>query len=127
MNLFLKNSKALPSAKNALGLWWAQRWTGFFLILLTFFLVSRLFSGLGPNGLSAWVSRPLNSLALIFFLLFGFYHAWLGLQLLIEVHVHNTLFKYVSLLLVKGFCFLGAGIGITSLLSLLVKSSAVLA
>jgi len=106
----IKRARGLGSAQSGVGHWWTQRVTAVALLVLgLWFLVSvlRIAHG-GFDAAHALVARPFNAVLLIAFLVAMFWHAALGVQVVIEDYVH-TRWKEVSLLvLVKFLAVLGA-------------------
>lgn len=99
----------LGPAKSGSGHWWMQRITAIVLIPLTFWMVAfiRQLSDADHQQITAWLSAPANSLLAIAFILAAFYHAALGLQVVIEDYVHDEKCKIAGVWAVKlGFLFL---------------------
>lgn len=83
-------ARGLGSAKDGVGHWWWQRLTAVALALLTPWF---LFLALGLAGADQAAARqalasPLNAVLMIAFALALFWHAKLGLQVVIEDYVH---------------------------------------
>lgn len=87
----LANARGLGSAKSGFGHWWAQRLSAVLLALLTPFVVYCLAKyGLGDYALlKSQFANPLWSGALLLYVLALFWHARLGLQVVIEDYVHS--------------------------------------
>lgn len=89
--------------------WWVQRLTALLNIPLVIYLV---YSAMEHNALDyatalAWVQQPLNAFALALFSLNTFYHALLGVQVVIEDYIHHNGFKFFSIISKKiGFFLL---------------------
>lgn len=98
---------------------WVQRLSGMALIPLIIWFVCSASSVVGADlpTFTAWVGRYYNPLLLILLILTGFYHANLGLQVIIEDYVHGKA-KAVSLVLVKFALILLGGCAIFSVLRL---------
>jgi succinate dehydrogenase / fumarate reductase membrane anchor subunit len=106
----IKRARGLGSAQSGVGHWWTQRVTAVALIALgLWFLVVVLRVAHGDFATAReLVARPWNAVLLIAFVITMFWHAVLGLQVIIEDYVH-TRWKEVSLLvLVKFLAVLGA-------------------
>lgn len=106
----IKRARGLGSAQSGVGHWWMQRVTASALVVLgTWFLVTVLRLAHADFATAhALVARPWNAVLLIAFVITMFWHAVLGLQVVIEDYVH-TRWKEVSLLvLVKFLAVLGA-------------------
>jgi succinate dehydrogenase / fumarate reductase, membrane anchor subunit len=79
----------LGLTKNGTGHWWLQRITAVALVPLSYFVI-RLFyvcTNYSYQQAVDWIAFPINTLGLIVWLLAVFYHAALGLQVVIEDYV----------------------------------------
>jgi succinate dehydrogenase / fumarate reductase membrane anchor subunit len=110
--------RGLGSAKEGVSHWWAQRVTAVALVPLTLWFVISLLSVAHADHETAvdWVSRPFNTVLLIILLITLFYHAQLGMQVVIEDYVHAEGAKLASLLLVKFVVILLAASAILAVL-----------
>jgi succinate dehydrogenase / fumarate reductase, membrane anchor subunit len=87
----LASARGLGSAKSGFSHWWAQRVSALILALLTPFVVYWL----AKNGLSdysllkAQFANPFWTGALVLYVLALFWHARLGLQVVVEDYVHG--------------------------------------
>lgn len=110
--------RGLGSAKEGVSHWWAQRVTAVALIFLSlWFVISLLFVVRADyETMIHWISRPINTVLLIAFLFAVFYHALLGLQVVIEDYVHAEGKKLASLLIMK---FLMVLLGLFSIIAVL--------
>lgn len=106
----LKNARGLGSAKEGLQHWLLQRYTALALIVLGSWFVYFVISLIHADYLAATdaISRPWNAIALVAFLLAMFWHAQLGVQVILEDYVHAPLMAMTSQLLVRFICLLGA-------------------
>lgn len=84
--------------------WWLQRMSALALIPLSFWFVFSMINHIGDSHESAiaWVSQPWVALLLVLYLLFLFFHAQLGMQVVIEDYVHSQTAKFIALMVVKG-------------------------
>lgn len=91
----LANAQGLGSAKSGTSHWWMQRVTAVVLIPLTYVLIKFLDLSLNApyEQTQAWLSAPFNSVCLIVWILAVFYHAALGLRVVIEDYVANEALK----------------------------------
>ena len=98
--------------------WWLQRVTALALVPLSLWFVFSIVGHIGDSHseISAWIAQPSVSLLLILYLCFMFFHAQLGVQVVIEDYVHSEPLKIVSLLLVKAIAIVA---GLASILSVL--------
>jgi len=110
----LARARGLGSARSGSLHWWRQRVTAIALVPLAFWLalsVARLPSA-SHEQVIAWVTHPWNTILLLSFIIVGFFHAMLGLQVVIEDYVHSDWLKIFGILsakLVLGFLALAAG------------------
>lgn len=103
--------RGLGSARNGVSHWWMQRLTAVGLVPLVLWLTGGLIhhAGAGYEAASAWVSQPLTATALLLLLLTAFYHASLGIQVVLEDYVAVERLRLVCLVAVKlGLTFLAA-------------------
>ncbi|WP_422364726.1 succinate dehydrogenase, hydrophobic membrane anchor protein [Pelagibius sp.] len=113
--------RGLGSAKDGTGHWWAQRLSALALIPLTLWFCVALvsLSGADHAAVAAWAGSPVVAGLLILLIAATFYHAYLGVQVVIEDYVHHEGLKIAGLLLVKGASVVLALTGILSVLLLL--------
>jgi len=106
--------RGLGSSHHGAHHWLMQRVTAVGNLVLTiYFAVSLL---LLPNfafeTVSAWLSGPVPAVAMALLVISVFWHARLGLQVLIEDYVHETGTKVAVLLLLNLAAFAGAAFGL---------------
>ncbi|MEM7072155.1 MAG: succinate dehydrogenase, hydrophobic membrane anchor protein [Pseudomonadota bacterium] len=91
------------SARSGTMHWWWQRLTAIALIPLGLWVMIQAFriAGASYSELMLWFSSSVNAILLGAFLIAGFYHAMLGLQVVLEDYVHTPWVKLVSLIAVK--------------------------
>ena len=118
--------RGLGSAKEGVDHWWAQRLTALALIPLSVWFVISLLGVTGADyaAVKAWVGSPVVAGLLILLIAATFYHAYLGLQVVIEDYVHSEGWKLFALLTVKGASWLLAVLGVVSVLVLLLGDGA---
>ncbi len=116
----IARARGLGSAKEGVKHWMAQRFTAILNIPLTIWFVYQIFNaGFDVHGMiPVWMNSPVNSGLLILFTISIFYHAMLGVQVVIEDYVHNEFLKIILIVLQKGGLMLGATISIFSILHL---------
>lgn len=117
----LARVRHLGSAKGGTHHWWLQRVTALALVPLLLWFVISVIGMLGADHRSMvdWVSNPVTAAFLILLIIATFYHAVLGLQVVIEDYIHDRVARMAVLLLVQGLGFLLATVGVISVLSLL--------
>ena len=89
----LKRAKGLGSAKSGTGHFLWQRITAIAILLAGVYLLGLLvgLSGADYATARAVVANPLNATVLIVFLITAFWHAKLGVQVVIEDYLHDAL------------------------------------
>jgi len=106
----LARARGLGSSKSGTGHFWWQRVTAIFLVPLVAWLLGMLVSLAGADlpTVQATIAKPGNAIALALFALMLFWHAKLGIQVVIEDYVHNRAVELALQLLVLLACALGA-------------------
>ena len=106
----LSRARGIGSGKSGTGHFWVQRVTAVALMLLVPWLVGLLVSMVGTDlaVVRETLARPWNAVLLAAFVIASFWHAKLGIQVIIEDYVH-TRWAEVTLLLINLLaCALGA-------------------
>jgi len=106
----LKRARGLGSAQSGVGHWWTQRVTAAALVLLGLWFVVTVLCLMHTDYATAraTVAKPWNALLLIAFVLTMFWHAVLGLQVVIEDYVHTRWKEVVLMVAIKFLAVLGA-------------------
>ncbi|MGR9012566.1 MAG: succinate dehydrogenase, hydrophobic membrane anchor protein [Gammaproteobacteria bacterium] len=95
----LSRVRGLGSAKSGTTHWWMQRITAAALIPLSFWLI--YFMGLSLTApyqqTIDWLASPINSACIVAWIIAVFYHAALGLQVVIEDYVAAEGPKIISI------------------------------
>ena len=93
----------LGSAKEGVERWLLQRVTAVALAPLVLWFVIALIGLVGADfdTVQEWVGRPLPAICLVLLLIATFYHASLGLQVVIEDYVHGELSRLGVVILVR--------------------------
>jgi succinate dehydrogenase / fumarate reductase membrane anchor subunit len=105
----LARAKGLGSAKSGTGHWWMQRITAAALVPLSFWLIKFLgLSMTAPYQQTVdWLVSPVNTVCIIAWIIAVFYHAALGLQVVIEDYIAAEGPKIISIWAVNlAFLFL---------------------
>ncbi len=112
--------RGLGSAKEGVGHWWAQRVTAVALVPLALWFVIGVIGHAGADyaTMVAWVHQPVTAALLVLLVGATFYHAALGLQVVIEDYVHHEGAKVAAIIGIKGLAYLLGAIGIVSVLKL---------
>jgi succinate dehydrogenase / fumarate reductase membrane anchor subunit len=110
----------LGSAKEGVEHWWRQRVTALALVPLVLWFVVSVIGLVGADraALVAWVHRPMPAMLLILLLVATFYHAALGLQVVIEDYVHSEAMRLGALLVMRLLCILFVLRGVLAVLQL---------
>lgn len=95
--------RGLGSAKEGVGHWWAQRVTAIALVPLSIWFVIAAISLIGADHatMQEWLAQFGNALLMILTVLVLFYHAHLGMQVVIEDYVGGEGARVATLLVVK--------------------------
>ena len=110
--------RGLGSAKDGTAHWWMQRLSAIALIPLTlWFVVSVVVAaGASHETIAWWIGNPLVATLLILLVAALFYHAQLGLQVVIEDYVSTEWKKMASVIVVK---FAAIALTVLSIVSIL--------
>lgn len=106
----LKRANGLGSAKSGTGHFWWQRLTALFLLPLIAWVLGLIISLIGADlsTVQHAMAKPWNAIALTFLVLMLFWHAKLGIQVVIEDYVHQRATEVTLQVLVTLACVLGA-------------------
>ena len=113
----LSRVKGLGSAKDGTHHFWHQRLTALLQLPLVLWLVFSL--ALMPKDhatLVAWIQQPLVTVALSLLIISIFYHAKMGLQVIIEDYISNHAQRLLALLLSGALCLTFGAAGVISVL-----------
>jgi succinate dehydrogenase / fumarate reductase membrane anchor subunit len=110
--------RGLGSAKEGVQHWWAQRLTAVALIPLGIWLVASLvrLAGADHAAISLWLTGPVTLVLLALTIFAAFYHAVLGLQVVIEDYVHTKGLKLALIILIQ---FAAFALGVSAIVALL--------
>ena len=116
--------KGLGAAKEGVHHWWAQRLTALALIPLGLWFVASLvcLAGADYTAISYWLGSPVTLGALSLLIVAVFYHAVLGLQVVIEDYIHGHAAKLALLILVQFGAFALGAAAIVSMLWIALKN-----
>ncbi|MDR2012767.1 MAG: succinate dehydrogenase, hydrophobic membrane anchor protein [Rhodanobacter sp.] len=109
----LKKALGLGSARQGAHHFIVQRLTALALALLAlwFLWIALNVLHLDYAGARALIAYPLNALLMLTFIIMAFWHAQLGLQVIIEDYVKPAGSRLSLQIAVKFLCFLGAAMG----------------
>ncbi len=115
----LAKVKGLGSAKEGTTHFWRQRLTALLLIPLVLWIGFSLAALPADHAtLVGWIQQTWVSVALVLLVIVTFYHAQLGLQVVIEDYVSDHARRTVILLLSNLSCLLLGTIGVISVLKI---------
>lgn len=114
----LKRARGLGSAKHGTGHFIWQRITAIAVGLLGIYLLGLLIGmgGAGYDRARMIVADPLNATVLVAFVIAAFWHARLGLQVVIEDYVHTPLLAGAAHLAIIFTCALAAIAGVLAII-----------
>ena len=97
----LGRARGLGSAKQGTGHWLAQRFTAVALIPLTLWFVISVMIYMRADYVTvlSWLHSPVVAVLLVLLVATLYYHAYLGLQTVIEDYVHDEWLKVSTLVL----------------------------
>jgi succinate dehydrogenase / fumarate reductase membrane anchor subunit len=99
----LKVVRGLGSAREGTGHWWGQRVSALALAPLSiwFLWFTSTLPDAGHAAVSAALGHPLNAVLMLAFVYSLFYHAYLGLQVVIEDYVHPRSLEITLMVLIR--------------------------
>jgi len=110
----------LGSAKEGVEHWWRQRTTALLLVPLTLWFVIAVIGLAGADraAMVAWMHNPMAAVLMISLIAVSFYHAALGLQVVIEDYIHGEAAKLITLVVMRLLCVLFVLRGVLAVLKL---------
>ena len=95
----IKRVRGLGSAHHGAHHWLVQRFTAIGNLVLSIWLIASIIGlpDLGYATVSKWLAQPVAATAMILLVISTFWHARLGLQVLIEDYLHNSGTKFAAL------------------------------
>lgn len=113
----LARAIGLGSAHNGVQHWWMQRLSAVALVPLTLWFIAAIIAHTGADYpiFIAWMRNPISSILMVLLLIAVFYHAALGLQVIVEDYVHSGA-KFAAAIAVRLGCFALAAAGVLATL-----------
>jgi succinate dehydrogenase / fumarate reductase, membrane anchor subunit len=120
----LQRARGLGSAQSGAQHWWNQRLTAVALVVLTIWFVATVLGLLHADYATAraTIAKPWNAIAFIAFFIAMFWHAVLGLQVVIEDYVHTRWLEVASLVVIKLLASLAVLAGVLAVLRIALGS-----
>lgn len=114
----LARVRGLGSAKSGTRHWWLQRLTAAALVPLSLWFVAVLISLASADYavVVAWLGSPVTAILAGAFIVAIFYHAQLGVQVVLEDYVHAEWLKLTGIVLTKLVAMLLAGASLFAVL-----------
>ena len=118
----LGSALGLGSAKSGSGHWYSQRVSAVAVTVLGIWLLSALLAlgSLEHRAVVRLLSHPASAALCALFVASSAYHAWLGLQVVIEDYVGNRLRRIVALIVTKFVLIVAAVAGVLAVLRIAV-------
>jgi len=115
----LARVRGLGSAKEGVHHWWMQRVSAVALVPLALWFVIALVAHVGADyaAMRAWLGSPITFGLMVLLIGATFYHAQLGLQVVIEDYIHHEGGKIALILLTK---LTSLALALTAVVALLV-------
>jgi succinate dehydrogenase / fumarate reductase membrane anchor subunit len=114
----LKNALGLGSARHGVHHFVVQRVTALALALLGFWFVWLALALMHADytAAHALIAQPLNAVLMVAFLIAMFWHAQLGLQVVVEDYVTTPGLALAMQLAIKFLCFIGAAASVLAVI-----------
>lgn len=119
----LGHARGLGSSKDGTGHWWGMKITALALVPLSLWFMVSVIGLLGADvvGARAWLSAPLNAVAMLLFIGFSLHHSANGLQVVIEDYVSCPVSKTVMIIGNQLAHVVAAALALYSILMIAVK------
>jgi len=116
----LARARGHGSAKEGVHHWYAQRASAVLLIVLTAWLIYAMIAlaGADHGQARAFIANPTNAAFLVLLIVSMFYHAMLGLQVVIEDYVHSPVLEAVFYFISRAGAVFGMALGVIHVLKL---------
>lgn len=109
--------------------WLLQRFTAVGNLLLVLWLVVSLLllNDFGYASVTEWLSRPLSAMAMVLLIVSTFWHAKLGMQVMLEDYIHTSGNKFAVLTALNFAALAGAAFGVFCVLRIYMADHVALA
>lgn len=114
----LAQARGLGSAQEGAGHWWEERLSSVSTLVLLVWLAVSLFRlpDLAYGTIAEWLREPVNTAAMSLFILSFFWHAKLGVKVVVDDYVHEDDNRTILLTLLDFAVYAGAALALVSLL-----------
>ena len=94
----LAKARGLGSARDGTHHWWMQRMTALAMIPLVIWFVISVIGLVGSDleTFQGWLSSPFNAIAMVLLVIATFWHATLGIQVVIEDYIASKTVKIMA-------------------------------
>lgn len=118
----LSKAKNTGSAKSGMHHWLMQRLSGLVIVfcIIWMFCFARGISGKSVAEIVNLLQKPYNAITLMILIIMSFYHAALGMQVVIEDYISNLFVRNGLILLVKFFSYLTVICSVAAMIYLMV-------
>jgi succinate dehydrogenase / fumarate reductase membrane anchor subunit len=119
----IANARGLGSAKHGTQHFWHQRLTAVILVPITLWFTISLFqlSSLDYSGVLSWINSTINAVLLLVFIINAYYHAILGVRVVIEDYIHSEWQKIACLILVNILVLLAGLVAILAVFKIFLR------
>lgn len=102
----LARARGMGSAHEGAHHWWMQRVTALALIPLTLYFMTAAvaLSGKPRSAVVEWLNCPISAVLMILFLFSAFYHAALGVQVVLEDYISSKMWRKVMIIKAQFLC-----------------------
>ena len=113
----LAHASGFGPAKDGVHHWWMQRVSAVALVPLVMWFLAAIIAKTGADytAFVAWVRNPITAILMGLLLIALFYHAALGLQVIVEDYVHSDV-KFAAVIAVRLACLALSAAGILATL-----------
>ncbi|MBO1324525.1 succinate dehydrogenase, hydrophobic membrane anchor protein [Acetobacter sp. TBRC 12305] len=120
----LGRARGLGAGHSGVGHWWAERTSAATLLPLSTWFVVQMFrlGGADHAEVVKWGGKPLNATMMAALIITTFYHAQVGLQVIVDDYVHGKAHVPARLLVKIGTSLLGL-LGVFAVIKLVASSS----
>ncbi|MBS0965789.1 succinate dehydrogenase, hydrophobic membrane anchor protein [Acetobacter okinawensis] len=119
----LGRARGLGAGHSGVGHWWAERVSAASLLPLSTWFVVQMFrlGGADHAEVVKWGGKPVNATMLAALIITTFYHAQVGLQVIVDDYVHGKAHLPTRLLIKIGTSLMGL-LGVFAVIKLVVRS-----